>query len=76
MNEKLMWLISVFGIVALVGAFLRMKLGFGAFNLRVVGIILVGTFSALLSLQGGESRTAGIGILGAIAGYLLGNKEK
>jgi hypothetical protein len=53
-----------------------MKPGFGPFNLRVVGIILVGTFAALLAVQGGESITAAMGILGAIAGYLFGIKDK
>ncbi len=75
MSQNLMWVISGFGAVALVGSFFKMKPGFGPFNLRVVGIILVGTFATLLALQGGESITAAMGILGAIAGYLFGIKD-
>lgn len=75
MAQQLMWIIAVFGAIALVGAFIKMKPGFGPFNLRVIGIILVGTFAALLALQGGESMTAAMGILGAIAGYLFGIKD-
>jgi len=75
MTQHLMWIIAGFGVVALIGSFLKMKPGFGPFNLRVVGIILVGTFAALLALQGGESITAAMGILGAIVGYLFGIRD-
>ena len=75
MAQQLMWIIAGFGAIALVGTFYKMKSGFGPFNLRVIGIILVGTFAALLALQGGESMTAAMGILGAIAGYLFGIKD-
>ena len=75
MNNSLMWIIAAFGLIALIGVFIRMKPGFGPFNLRVVGIILVGTFSALLALKNAKSCTAAISILGAIAGYLFGIKE-
>jgi hypothetical protein len=73
MGEKLMWIIAGFGTVALIGSFWRMKAGFGPFNLRVVGIILVGTFATLLALQGGETITAAMGILGAIVRILVRN---
>ncbi|TLY29836.1 MAG: hypothetical protein E6K63_03775 [Nitrospirae bacterium] len=75
MAQQLMWIIAGFGAIALVGTFYKMKPGFGPFNLRGIGIILVGTFAALLALQGGESMTAAMGILGAIAGYLFGIKD-
>jgi len=75
MAQQLMWIVAGFGAIALVGTFYKMKPGFGPFNLRVIGIILVGTFAALLALQGGESMTAAMGILGAIAGYLFGIKD-
>lgn len=76
MEDKLIWIISAFGLIALIGAFVKMKPGFGPFNLRVVGIILVGTFAALLALSDSQSMTAAMGILGAIAGYLFGIKDK
>ena len=76
MEDKLIWIISAFGLVALIGAFFKMKQGFGPFNLRVVGIILVGTFAALLALTNSQSMTAAMGILGAIAGYLFGIKDQ
>ena len=75
MQDTLMWIIAGFGAIALIGSFFKMKPGFGPFNLRVIGIILVGTFAALLALQNNESVTAGMGILGAIAGYLFGIKD-
>lgn len=75
MAQQMIWIIAAFGAVALIGAYLKMKPGFGPFNLRVVGIILVGTFATLLALQGGESITAAMGILGAIIGYLFGIKD-
>ncbi len=75
MEDKLIWIIAAFGMVALIGSFAKMNQGFGPFNLRVVGIILVGTFSALLALTNGQSMTAAMGILGAIAGYLFGIKD-
>jgi len=69
--------ISVIGIllisvVALIGSFKQMKPGFGPFNLRVIGIILVATFATILALIDNGKISAAIGILGAIAGYLFG----
>lgn len=58
------------------GVFWRMQGGFGPFNLRAVGIVLVATLAALLALKDTSSLTAAMGILGAIAGYLFGIKDK
>jgi len=52
-----------------------MKPGFGPFNLRAMGIVLVATFAAVLALQRTNALTAAMGILGAIAGYLFGIKD-
>jgi len=76
MADKLIWIISIFGSVALIGTFIKMKPGFGPFNLRAVGIVMIATFSSLLALHGTDSLTAAMGILGAIAGYLFGIKDK
>lgn len=70
--ELLIWIIAGFGALALLGALWNMKKGFGPFNLRVVGLILVATFASLLALWARDSLTAAMGILGAIAGYLFG----
>jgi len=72
MGQKTFWAISIIGVIALIGVLVRMKKGFGPFNLRVIGIVLVATFASLLSLQGDMALTAAMGILGAIAGYLFG----
>ena len=64
--------ILLVGIVALIGSFKQMKPGFGPFNLRVIGIILVATFATILALIDNGKISAAIGILGAIAGYLFG----
>lgn len=76
MEQQLIWFISGIGLLSLLGVFCRMQNGFGPFNLRAVGIVLIATFSALLALKDGSSLTAAMGILGAIAGYLFGIKEK
>lgn len=76
MEQQLVWIIAGIGVVALIGAFARMTKGFGPFNLRIVGIVLVATFASLLALRDGGSLTAAMGILGAIAGYLFGIKDK
>jgi hypothetical protein len=75
MDAHLMWIIAGFGLVSLIGVFAKMTKGFGPFNLRAVGIVLVATLSALLALREGGSLTAAMGILGAIAGYLFGLKD-
>jgi hypothetical protein len=49
--------------------------GFGPFNLRAVGIVLIATFSSLLALHDNGSLTAAMGILGAIGGYIFGLKD-
>ena len=53
-----------------------MKDGLGVFNLRFVGIVFIGTLVALLGMKDATSLSATMGILGAIAGYLFGLKEK
>jgi hypothetical protein len=75
METQLMWIISGIGAIALIGVFIRMTSGIGPFNLRAVGLVVVATFTALLALRDSGSMTAGMGILGAIAGYLFGIKD-
>jgi hypothetical protein len=73
--DQLQWIIAALGALTLIGIFVRMKEGFGPFTLRAVGIVFVGTLSALLALKDAGSLSAAMGILGAIAGYLFGIKE-
>lgn len=75
MAGTLIWIISGIGALTLVGVFLRMKNGFGPFNLRAVGLVLIATFASLLALHDSGGITSAIGILGAIAGYLFGIKD-
>ena len=76
MDNQLVWIISALGPIALIGVFARMSKGFGPFNLRAVGIVLIATFASLLALKDGGSLTAAMGLLGAIVGYLFGIKDK
>lgn len=79
-DEYRMWgvtlLVASFGAGTMYGVFRRMQGGFGPFNLRVVGIVLVATLAALLGTIGADTRTAAIGILGAVAGYLFGKDRQ
>lgn len=68
--------IFVFGGGALYFSFKQMKPGFGPFNLRVVGIIVVATFAAVLGVSDPEKFNQAMTILGAIAGYLFGFSKK
>jgi hypothetical protein len=68
---QLIWIIAGLGAVALVGVMLKMKAGFGPFNLRVVGIVLISTFASLLALKDTNGLTAAM----AIAGYLFGMRN-
>ena len=71
MDRELMWVVSALGGLTLLGVFVRMKPGFGPYNLRAVGIVLVATLATLLALCSESGLTAAMGILGAIAGYLF-----
>jgi hypothetical protein len=75
MECRLVWIIAAIGIVTLAGVFWKMKEGFGQFNLRAVGIVLIATFASLLALRDGGALTAAMGILGGIGGYLFGMKD-
>ncbi len=75
MDNQLMWILAALGALTLIGVFMRMTRGFGPFNVRVVGIVLIATFASLLGLREGGSLTAAMGILGAIAGYLFGLRD-
>jgi hypothetical protein len=61
-----------FGVFALTRIFGHMKSGFGVFNVRITGIVIVATFASVLAVLNPSSESAAIGILGAIAGYLFG----
>lgn len=56
----------------------KMKDGLGPFNLRAIGITLVASLAAILSVAEIEATklSATYGILGAIAGYLFGLNNK
>jgi hypothetical protein len=74
-EDHLVWIIATIGAFALAAVFLRMKDGFGPYNLRAFGIVLVATFVTLLALHSDTNLTAAMGILGAIAGYLFSIKS-
>jgi hypothetical protein len=76
MDVYLMRIIAVFGALTMGGVFWKMECGFGPFNLRAVGIVLVATFAALLAMRDGSAMTAAMGILGGIAGYLFGIRDQ
>jgi len=65
--------IFIFGLYALCRTFSQMKRGFGVFNVRIFGIIIVATMVSILGIVTPSSLSASIGILGAIAGYLFGH---
>ena len=56
-------IIAVFGLITLIGVLCTKKRGFGPYNLRAVGIVLVATFAAILGTLTHDSMTAAIGIL-------------
>jgi hypothetical protein len=61
-----------FGVFVMVKVFGHMKDGFGSFNVRITGIVLVATLASILAVMNPSGESAAIGILGAIAGYLFG----
>lgn len=73
MECHLMWIITIFGLFAIGGAFWRMKPGIGPNNMRVIGLILIITIASLLALNNEQTMQATLGILGAVAGYLFGS---
>jgi hypothetical protein len=75
METYLTCIIALMGAGTMVGVFWRMESGFGPYNLRAVGIVLVATFAALLAMRDGSAMTAAMGILGGIAGYLFGIRD-
>lgn len=75
-NLVALCVIAFLGFTVLVGVFYRMRGGFGPYNLRIVGIVLVATLSAMLATLDKGTVTAAVGVLGAIAGYLFGIRTK
>jgi len=80
MDNTLIALIAITVITSgsLIGAFVKMKEGFGPFNLKVYGLTLVVGISAIIVLTGipTDKLTAVFSILGAVAGYLFGLKKE
>ena len=66
--------IALLGAGALYGVFRHLNPGFGPMNLRAVGLVLVATLAALLGTLGADTRSAAIGLIGAVAGYLFGKE--
>jgi hypothetical protein len=79
-EESRLWIVTLLvaavGGGTMIGAFRHMQGGFGPFNLRTVGIVLVATLAAVLGTLDTDTRTAAIGILGAVAGYLFGKDSR
>ena len=71
-------LIAIMGIGAMVILGLKMKGGFGNYNLKVYGITLVALLVVILAISPMEAAklSPAYGILGAIAGYLFGLKKE
>ena len=74
--DNMTWIIAGLGLIALVGTFYRMNKGFGPNNLKALGIVLVATFAALLATKDAGSLTAGVGLLGSVAGYIFGSPKE
>lgn len=70
------WVAVAFGIATSVVSFCKMKGGFGPYNLRATMLPLVLTLTFLLALSERVSDDAALGLLGAVAGYLFGLKER
>lgn len=68
--------ILAFGIFSLNKVLSQMKGGFGIFNVRITGIVIVATLASILAVINPAGESAAIGILGAIAGYLFGYGSK
>ena len=71
MEKYLIYIVAIIGAGTLIGVFVRMREGFGPYNLRAFGITLIATFATLLALRSDSNLTSAMGILGAIAGYLF-----
>lgn len=69
--------VVAFGLAALFAVVRLVKpgSGFGPFNLRAVGMVLVATLAAVVTLWTRDS-SAAMAILGAISGYLFGLKDQ
>jgi hypothetical protein len=66
--KQLTWIIAGFGALCMVGVLWRMGKGFGPFNLRAVGIVLIATLSSLLAMHDSGSLTAAMGTLSEATG--------
>lgn len=76
MGNLAIWSIAVLGGCTLFGVFYRMKDGFGPFNLRVTGIVLIALLTSIIAIEDHDSISSAMGILGAIAGYLFGTTSQ
>lgn len=76
MDQHIHWIVAVIGAGTLIGVFWKMRGGFGPINLRIVGIVLIAVLATLLALARSTDINAAMGILGTIAGYLFGAREK
>lgn len=65
-----------FGVFVMIKVFKHMKEGFGPFNVRITGIVMVATLVSIHAVMNPSGESAAIGILGTIAGYLFGYGSK
>jgi len=68
----------VVSLFFLLFVYMKMKNGFGPYNIKVYGLTLVVTFTAILALSSIEFQilAPAYAILSAVAGYLFGLKNK
>lgn len=67
--------ISVISLIILFTTCKKMKPGIGPHNLKVIGLLSIAIFTAILGLANDSSTQAAFGIFGAIAGYLFGTSS-
>lgn len=67
--------ISIVSLIILTITCKKMKPGIGPHNLKVISLLSIAIFSAMLGLADNSSAQAAFGIFGAIAGYLFGTSS-
>jgi len=66
--------VLIIGLTAVIFALNLMRGGFNSDNTRILGIVLIASFTTVLAILHKDSIASAFGILGAIAGYLFGIK--
>ena len=75
MENNLVYIVAGLAALAMIGVLVKSKPGWGPNSIRAFGLVFVVPLALIVGLVHKEYLSAAIGFIGAVVGYLFGQKS-